>query len=69
VSAAVGKTWFNGVKYHTTARNVTGLLAAGVDGINHGEFDQLSSCSSDSSGSLSGIAQDGIVTLLTVTID
>jgi hypothetical protein len=51
VSAAVGKTWFNGVKYHTTARNVTGLLAAGVDGINH------------------GIAQDGIVTLLTVTID
>jgi hypothetical protein len=51
VSAAVGKTWFNGVKYHTTARNVIGLLAAGVDGINH------------------GIAQDGIVTLLTVTID
>ncbi|KAG1866714.1 hypothetical protein F4604DRAFT_1905013 [Suillus subluteus] len=42
------------VKYNTTAQNITGLLAAGADGINH--------------GSLSGIAQDGIVTLLTVTI-
>ncbi|KAG1807986.1 uncharacterized protein BJ212DRAFT_1281379 [Suillus subaureus] len=51
VSAAVGETWFNGVKYSTTAQNITGLLAAGSDGINH------------------GIAQDGIVTLLTVTID
>jgi hypothetical protein len=51
VSAAVGKKKFHGVKYTTTAQNVTGLLAAGVDGINH------------------GIAQDGIVTLLTVTID
>ncbi|KAG2339780.1 hypothetical protein BDR05DRAFT_891211 [Suillus weaverae] len=50
-SAAVGETWFAGVKYYTTAKNVTGLLAAGADGINH------------------GIAQDGIVTLLTVTID
>ncbi|KAG1807636.1 uncharacterized protein BJ212DRAFT_1281739 [Suillus subaureus] len=50
VSAAVGETWYNGVKYHTTAKNTTGLLAPGADGINH------------------DIAQDGIVTLLTVTI-
>ncbi|KAG2032448.1 hypothetical protein BDR03DRAFT_1094899 [Suillus americanus] len=50
VSAAVGKSWFNGVKYRTTAQNITGLLAPGADGINH------------------DIAQDGIVTLLTVTI-
>ncbi|KAG1861598.1 hypothetical protein DFJ58DRAFT_872356 [Suillus subalutaceus] len=50
VSAAVGETWFHRVKYNTTAQNITGLLAAGADGINH------------------GIAQDGIVTLLTVTI-
>ncbi|KAG2032445.1 hypothetical protein BDR03DRAFT_969941 [Suillus americanus] len=49
-SAAVGETWFHGVKYHTTAQNITGLLAPGADGINH------------------DIAQDGIVTLLTVTI-
>ncbi|KAG1873127.1 hypothetical protein F4604DRAFT_1925622 [Suillus subluteus] len=51
VSAAVGETWFHGVKYSTTAQNITGLLAAGSDGINH------------------GIALDGIVKLLTVTID
>ncbi|KAG1807634.1 uncharacterized protein BJ212DRAFT_1449249 [Suillus subaureus] len=51
VSAAVGETWFHGVKYNTTAQNITGLLAAGADGINH------------------GIAQDGIVMLLTVTIN
>ncbi|KAG2361333.1 hypothetical protein BDR07DRAFT_1287548 [Suillus spraguei] len=50
VSAAVGKTRYHGVKYVTTAQNITGLLAAGADSINH------------------GIAQDGIVTLLTVTI-
>ncbi|KAG2150813.1 hypothetical protein DEU56DRAFT_576475 [Suillus clintonianus] len=51
VTAAVGKTSFGGVRYITTAQNITGLLAAGADGVNH------------------GIAQDGIVTLLTVTID
>ncbi|KAG2079061.1 hypothetical protein BDR04DRAFT_1131361 [Suillus decipiens] len=50
VSAAVGETWFDGVRYRTTAHNVTGLLAPGSEGINH------------------GIAVDGIVTLLTVTI-
>jgi len=66
VSAAVGKKKFHGVKYTTTAQKVTGLLAAGVDGINHGELNQLSSCLSDIRV---GIAQDGIVTLLTVTID
>jgi hypothetical protein len=66
VSAAVGKKKFHGVKYTTTAQNVTGLLAAGVDGINHGELNQLSSCLADIRV---GIAQDGIVTLLTVTID
>ncbi|KAG1742906.1 hypothetical protein EDB19DRAFT_1633779 [Suillus lakei] len=51
VSAAVGKTSFAGVRYNTTASNITGLLAPGADGVNH------------------DIAQDGIVTLLTVTID
>ncbi|TFY82185.1 hypothetical protein EWM64_g1836 [Hericium alpestre] len=50
VAAAVGSTSFDGVTYSTTARNVTGLIAAGSQGVNH------------------GIAQDGIVTLLTVTI-
>ncbi|KAG2119747.1 uncharacterized protein F5147DRAFT_120786 [Suillus discolor] len=51
VSAAIGQTRYHGVKYHTIAQNITGLLEAGTDGINH------------------GIAQDGIITLLTVTID
>ncbi|KZV71215.1 hypothetical protein PENSPDRAFT_578227 [Peniophora sp. CONT] len=50
VAAAVGTTSFGGVTYSTTAQNITGLLAPGSAGVNH------------------GIAQDGIVTLLTVTI-
>ncbi|KAA1471724.1 hypothetical protein DENSPDRAFT_837784 [Dentipellis sp. KUC8613] len=50
VSAAIGSTNFGGVSYSTTAENITGLIAAGSTGVNH------------------GIAQDGIVTLLTVTI-
>jgi len=50
VAAAVGTTGFGGVTYSTTARNITGLLAPGSAGVNH------------------GIAHDGIVTLLTVTI-
>ncbi|KAI0319189.1 hypothetical protein OF83DRAFT_1055467 [Amylostereum chailletii] len=50
VSAAIGTTSFDGVTYSTTAQNITGLMAAGSTGVNH------------------GIAVDGIVTLLTVTI-
>ena len=50
VQSALGTTSFGGVTYSTTARNVTGLMAAGSEGVNH------------------GIAVDGIVTLLTVTI-
>ncbi|KIJ67677.1 hypothetical protein HYDPIDRAFT_107146 [Hydnomerulius pinastri MD-312] len=51
VTAAIGQTSYGGITYTTTAQNITGLLAPGSDGVNH------------------GIAQDGIVTLLTVTID
>ncbi|KIK54845.1 hypothetical protein GYMLUDRAFT_48399 [Collybiopsis luxurians FD-317 M1] len=36
VAAAVGTTQFDGVTYVTTARNMTGLLAAGSIGVNHG---------------------------------
>ncbi|TFY59117.1 hypothetical protein EVG20_g7905 [Dentipellis fragilis] len=50
VTAAIGNTNYGGVSYSTVAQNVTGLIAAGDNGVNH------------------GIAQDGIVTLLTVTI-
>ncbi|KZT18150.1 hypothetical protein NEOLEDRAFT_1143771 [Neolentinus lepideus HHB14362 ss-1] len=50
VSAALGTTSAGDYTYSTTAENVTGLIAAGSTGVNH------------------GIAQDGIVTVLTVTI-
>jgi len=36
VNAAIGTTRFDGVTYVTTARNLTGLLAAGSVGVNHG---------------------------------
>ncbi|KAJ7693448.1 hypothetical protein B0H17DRAFT_933078 [Mycena rosella] len=56
VSGAVGsKTGFDGNKfkfttYQTDVANVTGLIAPGSDGVNH------------------GIAQDGVIKVLTVTI-
>jgi len=36
VAGAVGKTAFGGLRYDTHAENVTGLLAPGSQGINHG---------------------------------
>ncbi|KAI9463416.1 hypothetical protein HD554DRAFT_2283507 [Boletus coccyginus] len=33
---AVGQTGYGGVSYSTTAQNITGLLAAGSAGVNHG---------------------------------
>ncbi|KAI0822718.1 hypothetical protein BC628DRAFT_635819 [Trametes gibbosa] len=50
VAAAVGAKSHNGVTYNVVARNITGIMPAGSDGVNH------------------GIAVDGIVTLLTVTV-
>ncbi|KAI0065721.1 hypothetical protein BV25DRAFT_1988824 [Artomyces pyxidatus] len=50
VSAAIGRTSYDGVSYSTHAINITGLLAPGTAGVNH------------------GIATDGVVTILTVTI-
>ena len=38
VSGALGTTSYGGVTYSTTAENITGLLAAGSAGINHGEL-------------------------------
>lgn len=35
-AAATGTTEFDGVHYSTTAQNITGLVAAGSDGVNHG---------------------------------
>jgi len=50
VTAASVRTTFRGVSYSTTIKNITGLLAPGSTGVNH------------------GIAQDGIVALMTITI-
>ncbi|KAH9857222.1 hypothetical protein C2E23DRAFT_379758 [Lenzites betulinus] len=50
VAGAVGTKSHGGVTYNTEAKNITGIMPAGSDGVNH------------------GIAVDGIVTLLTVTI-
>jgi hypothetical protein len=36
VSNAIGITSFGGVTYSTTAENITGLLAPGSAGVNHG---------------------------------
>ncbi|RDX50183.1 hypothetical protein OH76DRAFT_1403075 [Lentinus brumalis] len=51
VSAAVGSHDFGGKTYLTAAENITGLMAVGSQGVNH------------------GIAVDGIVMLLTVTVE
>lgn len=38
VAWALGEKSHGGVTYQTTAQNVTGLLQAGTQGINHGEW-------------------------------
>ncbi|CDO73599.1 hypothetical protein BN946_scf185014.g69 [Trametes cinnabarina] len=50
VASAVGTKSHGGITYNVVAKNITGLMPAGSEGVNH------------------GIAVDGIVTLLTVTI-
>jgi hypothetical protein len=65
------KKKFHGVKFNTVAERITGLIPAGSKGVNHGEWTELSFnprhfCSS---GLAIGIATDGVVVLLTVTIE
>lgn len=36
-SAVAGSSVGGGIKYKTVAQNVTGLLPAGADGVNHGQ--------------------------------
>jgi len=50
VKSALGLKKYQGIKYSTVARNITGLLPSGSTGVNH------------------GIATDGVIILLTVTI-
>jgi hypothetical protein len=65
-SATSGTTSFNGITYSATAENITGLLQPGSAGINHGGspfsnvFLTYDICI--------GIAIDGIVVLLTISV-
>lgn len=71
VKSALELKQYQGVKYSTVARNITGLIPPGSTGVNHGEYIKLRVhyprpiCSS---GLAIGIAVDGVVVLLTVTI-
>lgn len=68
VSAAIGTTSYDDVTYYTVAQNITGLMPAGSNGVNHGMLIVCSSSRVIPNFLLQGIAVDGIVTLLTVTI-
>jgi hypothetical protein len=71
VKSALKLKKYKGVKYHTVAQNIPGLIPPGSTGINHGKCTELSFniCHFCSSRLAIGIPTDGIVVLLTVTIE
>ena len=74
VKSALKLKKYRGVKYHTVAQNISGLIPPGSTGVNHGKCTESSStinlaCHFYSSGLAIGIPTDGIVVLLTVTIE
>jgi hypothetical protein len=72
VKSALKLKKYRGVKYHTVAQNIPGLIPPGSTGINHGKCTELSFNPARhfcSSGLAIGIPTDGIVVLLTVTIE
>jgi len=69
VKSALKLKKYRGVKYQTVAQNITGLIPPGSTGINHGEWTKLNfTASLLFIGLAIGIATDGVVVLLTVTI-
>lgn len=55
-------------KYTTTVQDITGLMAPGAQGVNHGTPPLLSSVNPWGANMfIAGIATDGVVKLLTVT--
>jgi len=69
VKSALKLKKYRGVKYQTVAQNITGLIPPGSTGINHGEWTNLNfTASLLFIGLAIGIATDGVVVLLTVTI-
>jgi hypothetical protein len=65
--ATAGQTSFSNVTYMTTNETITGLLPIGTAGVNHGELSTLRP-SYMFILLASGIALDGNVALLTITI-
>lgn len=69
VAAALGTKSFGFVKYNTVMQNITGLLTAGVQGVNHSTLYQHRLARRPLTGSDHlDIAQDGHTVVLTVTI-
>ena len=62
------RTSFLGVTYETTVQDVTGLLPAGAEGINHGTLNQSTYSDLDLTLFIIGIGTDGVVKVLTVKI-
>ena len=69
VKSALKLKKYKGVKYHAVAQNISGLLAPGSAGVNHGKCSFNPARHFCLSGLAIGIATDGIVVLLTVTIE
>ena len=72
VKSALKLKKYQGVKYNTVAQNISGLIPPGSTGINHGKCIELGFNPARHfclSGLGIGIPTDGIVVLLTVTIE
>ncbi len=73
VKSALKLKKYRGIKYHTVAQKISGLIPPGSTGVNHGKCTESSfstlACHFCSSGLAIGIPTDGIVVLLTVTIE
>ena len=71
--SAAGLKVHGGVKYQTEVRRLTGLVPAGSEGINHGEYTEPSFSSGmvfddHRVNFVIGIGTDGVIALLIVTI-
>lgn len=68
-AATAGQTSFSGVTYQSTEQDISGLIAAGSNGVNHGKTYKVSRITFVCSAlNFTDIAIDGIVKMLTVTI-
>jgi hypothetical protein len=72
VERALGVGHYQGVNYRTVAQNITGLLQPGSANLNHGEWPSSHGFHYPRHDIVHqlviGVATDGVVVLLTVTI-